>query len=346
MNNIRETKKFNFAPVAVALFLFFRAIMFTRTSYIGLENLHTFSFSMSNENIALIVLYVIFAALSALVIAKLGRKFGDTVSWISVLLVAEPLFFAKEDNCIALLIMVLGLVFVLNGLREKPIIPNEITLVIFLLVSCVLAENAIFTFVAPALIAYFIGGIENTLKNTKKIVMLIFSAVSIGAGILINYFLTENFSAFENFIKVYSFAENFYFKHIPYENVFLLVFLVPTAIFGGYFFAELFRNNDGKPAAAPYIITVVTACAYILSIVGFVLGGSDNLLAVNFIVPVAIISMMNSKSSDVERALRGVNAFVGKYSLVFVSALVVLCFLSVRVFYENVSNILAYVLII
>lgn len=346
MNSIKEIKKFNFTPPAVALFLFFRAILLTDRNYLGSENLYDFSFSFANENIVLIVLYLLFSVLAAVVIAKLGRKFGDAVSWISVLFVAEPLFFAKQVNCIILFITVLGLIFILNGLREKSVITNEITLVVFLLVSCVLAENAIFTFVAPALMVYFIGGIENTLKSTKKIIMLILSVISVGAGIFIHDFLIEKYSGFKNFIDTYTFADNIYFKHIPYENALLFVFLIPTIVFGGLFFAEMFKENNEKSSTVPYVILGVTVCAYILSTVGFIMGGSDNFYTANFFIPVTIISMLNSDNSDAEKALEKVNSIVGKYSLVFVATVVFLCFLAVRIFYENVDNIAGFVLTI
>ncbi len=346
MSSVKETKKFNFTPVIVGAFILLRAFLITNGNYLGIENMYSFSFDFSSENIVLIILFALLAVFAALVIARLGKKFGSAASWLSVLLVAEPLFFAKQDNCIALLIMVVGLIFVLNALMDKPIIPNEITLIVFLLVSCILAENAAFVFVAPALMMYFIPDIENTFRSTKKLVMLIFSAISIGAGIVINDYLIENNSAFKSFIDVYSFADNIYFKHLDYENVLLFVFLIPTIVFGGLFFAGMLKNNDEKSPVAPYVVLGVTACAYIISIVGFVLGGSDNFYTANFIIPVAIISMLNSKNPAAEKALAKANETAEKYSLVLAAALVALCFLSMRLFYGDVHNIAGFILTI
>lgn len=344
MSNIKETKKVNYAPFLIGIFFFLRSVFLVDRKSIGIDNLYKFSFDFATENVVLIVLLFAFAVCASLVISKLGKKFGDTVVYISALLVADPLLFAKQEDCLALFITVLGLIFVLNGLKDKPVIPSEVALIVFLLVSCVLAENAVFLFVPVALAAYFADADENIFKNTKKIVMLILSVISVGAGIIVNDFLLEKHPAFKEFTEVYTYADTVYFKHIDYENVLLFLFLVPTLAFGVYFFVNMFKAED--KTSAVYISGAVVACAYILSIVGFITGGSDNFYTANYILPVAIIAMINSKNTLAEKSLGTVNNVISKHSLVFISVIAILCFAAVRVFYEGVDNIAGFVLTI
>lgn len=346
MSKVSENKKTILLPVILALFFFLRGILLTDRRYIGIENMYTFEMAFSGESITLIVLLAIFSVLAALVISKIGKVFGETAKYISVLLVAEPLFFVKQDNCIVLFIAVLALLFILNALREKPVIPNEITLILFLLISTVLSENAIFLFVLPALIIYFIVGAENILKSTKRLVMLILSLVSVGAGIFLNDLLIRKYPAFDSFIKTYSYFENVYFKHIKYENILLFVFVIPTLVLGVYFLVEFVKQSKENGKTESYITVGAVTAAYVLSIVGFFLRGSEALFAVNYIVPATVLTLVKNKNSAAQSAMNKVNSAVSKHTLVFISAVVFLCFLAVRVFCEGIDNIADFLLTI
>ncbi len=318
--------------------------MLSDRNHLGVDDLYELSFRMSYENIALVVLLVLFSFLASLVIAKLNKKFGNTVSFISILLIAEPLLFAKQVDCIVLFIVNLGLVFILNALMEKPVIPNEINLIVFLLASCVLARNAIYVFVVPALMVYFISGIENTFKSAKKIVMLVLSVISIGAGMFINNMLTEKYPAFEIFVKKYTFFENIYYKHIDYENILIFVFLVPTVALGIYFFRDMLKDKDENASYAPYLTCAAVVIGYVFSVVGFARGGTDNLYTANYIVPIAVLSMINGGNEDAKKSLAKINGIIEKHLLIFTSVIVLLFYIAARIFYEDVENIAGFVL--
>ncbi|MBE6756042.1 MAG: hypothetical protein E7555_06255 [Ruminococcaceae bacterium] len=344
MENLKETKKFKSMIVLTFLFFLLRTLLLSNRNYLGIEDMYKLSFNMSYENIALIVLLVLFAVLASLVITKLNKKFGSLVSVISVLLIAEPLFFAKQVDCIVLFIANLGLAFILISLKKKNAILNEINLIVFLLASCILAQNAIYVFVIPALMIYFIGGIENTFKSTKKIVMLVLSVISIAVGMSIGNMLTEKYSAFESFVKKYTFFEHIYYKHIDYENILIFVFLVPTALFGIYFFKGIFKSKDKNDSYAPYLTCAAVVIGYAFSIVGFARGGTDNLYTANYIVPIAVFSMINSGNEDAKKSLSKVNSIIEKHLLVFISVVVLFFYLAARIFYEDVDNIAGFIL--
>ncbi len=346
MSKVRENKKINLLPIMLALFFFLRGVLLTNRKYLGLENLYTLEVAFSAENITFIVLLFLYAFFAALVIGKISKRFGESATYISVLLVAEPLFFAKQDNCVVLFIAVLALAFVFNALCEKPVIPNEITLIVFLLVSTILSENAIFLFVLPAFMVYFVGGAEKILKSTKKLIVLILSLVSVGAGVFLNDYLIEKVPAFDSFIKNYSFFENIYFKHIGYENVLLFIFAVPTLIFGVYFLVKFVDNSKNTGKAESYITIGFVALAYALSVTGFFIRGSEALFTVNYIVPIAVLALIKNKNSAAVSALEKVNNIVSKHTFVFVSVAVFLCFAAVRVFYEGADNIAGFILTI
>ncbi len=356
MSNTKETKKVNFAPFLIAAFLFIRAFLLTEKTKIGFKNLYTLETDFSNENIVLLVLFLLLAVLASVVISVLGKKFGEPVSYLCVLFIAEPLFFAKQADCICLFITVLALLFVLNALKDKPIIPNEITLIVFLLSATILEENAIFLFAAPAIMFYLLNGVENIFSSMRKIVTLILSFICVGVGMYLNKFLTTQYPAFESFIKTYSFHKDVYFKHLEYENVFLLIFLIPTIVFGVYFFVNMIENKKERStdknkkeegivaAKAPFITLGIVCVAYILSIIGFILGGSQLFYTVNYIIPVAIIALFNSGNADAEKALNQVNNFIQKHSLIFVVVLALVCYLSARVFYSEIDNVARFIL--
>jgi len=345
MNKTKENKKFCFAPVAVMLFFFLRSFLLTDRTRIGFENFYAFEMSFSEENIALIVLLVVFAVLAGFVISKIGKKFGEASTFLSVLLIAEPLLFAKQMNGVVMFIVDLALLFILNALCKKRIIPNEVTLIVFLFVSCVLAENAIFLFVLPAVILYFVGDAGNIFRSAKKLVMLVLSAVSVVAGILTNNYLVAEYPVFDEFIKKYSFYQQIYFKHIDYENILLFVFVIPTMAIGVYFLVEFIKNcNSSGENLCSYVVVALVAAAYILSIVGFILKGSAAFYTINYIVPSTIFALIANKNTEAENSLKKINSFISKHSLVFVTVAVFLCFLATITFYKDVDNLAGFIL--
>lgn len=347
MNKIKNNKNFIITPVAVTLFFFLRSLLLTDRRYIGFEDLYTFETSFSGENIALVTLLTLFAVLSGLVISKIGKKFGEAATFLSVLLVAEPFLFAKQMNCVVVFIADLALLFILNALCNKRIIPNEVTLIVFLFVSCLLTENAIFLFVLPAVILYFIGDAENIFKSTKKLVMLILSVISVGAGILTNDYLIGKYPAFDEFIKSYSFYKQIYFKHIDYENVLLFVFAVPATAFGIYFLVEFVKNcNSNGKNARSYVVIGMISAAYVLLLVGFFLRGSDAFFTVNYVMPLSVFALIANKNVEAEKSLDKANAFVSKHTLAFVVVAVFLCFLSTVTFYRGIDNLAGFILTI
>lgn len=345
MNKIKENKKFSFTPVAVTLFFLLRSLLLTDRNCLGFENLYTMEVAFSGENIALIILLTVFAVLSGLVISKIGKKFGETATFLSVLLIAEPLLFAKQMNCVTVFVADLALLFILNALCEKSFVPNELTLIVFLLVSCVLDKNAIFLFVLPAVILYFIGDGENLFRSAKKIVMIILSVISVVAGMLTNDYLMEEYPSIESFIKTYTFFKQVYFKHIDYENILLFVFAIPIMAFGVYFLVEFIKNCDKKSKnTASYVAVFLMSAAYILSIAGFILKGSDAFFTINYIVPLSVLALIANKNNEAEASLETVNSFLSKHHLSFVVVTVFLCFLATLTFYKDADNLAGFIL--
>jgi hypothetical protein len=157
-------------------------------------------------------------------------------------------------------------------------------------------------------------------------------------------------------VKSYSFYQHVYFKHIDYENFFLFGFAIPVLVFGISFFINLFKisktksieKKSGKKQEAevaynPVPALVCVIAAYALSVVGFVLGGSNAFYTINYIVPAAVISMLcNNKIA--EKALEKTNGCFSKYSLAVVAVAVLLCFLAVRVFFADVDNLAKFIM--
>ena len=345
MNKIKENRKIFFTSAAVTLFFLLRSLLLTDRNYLGFENLYTMETDFSGENITLIILLVVFAVLAGLIILQTGKRFGETATFLSVLLVAEPLFFAKQMNCVTVFIANLALLFILNALCEKKIIPNEATLIVFLIVSSVLSENAIFLYALPAMILYFVGDGENLFRSAKKIAVTVLSVISVAAGMLMHNYLVKEYPSFESFIKTYTFFKQVYFKHIAYENILLFVFVIPTIALGGYFLVEFIKNCDKKRNNNPsYVTAFMISAAYILSITGFILKGSDGFFTINYIVPLSIFTLLANENKEAEKSLETVNGFLSKHRLAFVVAAVFLCFASTLVFYKDTDNLAGFIL--
>ena len=351
MEKIKECKKINFTPVLITFVVFLRAYFLSDRRRMGLADFYPITFDFTVQGIVLISLFAVFAVLASLAVSKLGKKYGDAVSFISLFLVAEPLLFAKQENYVNLVIWIAGLIFVLNALSEKSFIPKEITLVVFLFVACILAKNAIYLFVAPAIVFYVAGDVENIAKNARKIITLIISAVSVTAGIALNNYLTDKVPAFSDAVKSYSFFQQVYFKDVEYENVFLFLFAAPVLVFGIKFFVDLYNGSkvttskkSGKKQSEivsynPNPAIVCVSAAYILSVAGFIVAGSNAFYTINYIIPAAVISMLGSGNKTAEKALEKTNGFFSKYSFVVIAVVVLLCYVSVRVFFKDVDNL-------
>lgn len=345
MNKIKENKTFSFAPVAVMLLFFFRSLFLTDRNYLGIADLFNFKMEVTDRNITLIILLVMFAVLGGFVIGKLNRKFGEAATFLSVLLIAEPFLFAKQMNCVVVFIADVALLFILNALCEKRLVPNEITFIAFILISCILTENAIFLFVLPAVILYFIGDAENIFKSRKKLIMIILAVISVGAGIAINDRLMTDVPAFQSFIKEYTFFQNIYFKHISYENIFLFLFCIPTTAFGIYFLVEFVKLCDEKRKNTPsYVAVALIFVAYILSVVGFILKGSAAFYTINYIVPLSVFALIANGNNEAQSALAKVNEFISKHALIFILVEILLFFISVTVFFKEADNIAGFLL--
>lgn len=358
MNNTKTFKKNNFAPLFVALFIFFRAIIMSDRNRVGFADFYPLKLEISGIGIALVGLYLVFAFLSALLFAKLEKKFGKSGLIIATFLVTEPFIFVKQENCLNLFIWCLAILFILNALREKPIIPDEITLVVFLFVSTILFENALFIYVFPALVFYFSANIDKLFKSAKNLVMMCISAVSICAGVVLNDHLLKTNPAFDSFVKKYSFFELSYFGNIEYENALLFAFAIPVLVFGIYFYKEMFRNksyvsvrvknNKKSPETVesfnPVLAVMVVAIAYIFSVAGFAQAGSEALCTINYIIPLSMISLLNAGNSSAEKSMEKLSEKSEKHSLVFVLILIALFYVASRVFFAETDNLARYII--
>lgn len=345
MNNTKTFRKFNFAPLFVALFVFLRAFILSDRNLVGFADFYPLKLEISTIGIVILCLYLAFAVLSALLFAKLEKRFGKSGMILSAIFITEPFLFVKQENCINLFIWCLALLFILNALREKPIIPREATLIVFLLVSTILFEKALFLYVFPAVVFYFSATSDKLFKSAKNLIMICLSALSVFAGMFLNDYLTKTNPAFDKFIKEYSFFRQVYFKHIEYENIMLFVFAVPVFVFGVLFFKEMLKNkttvstkiNNKKTKEVvesfnPAFAIIVVMIAYIFSVAGFIQAGSAAFYTINYIVPLSVMAFLIAGNAAAEKSMQKLSGIIDKHSLVFIAVLIALLYFSARVF--------------
>ncbi len=355
MDTKKDIKIANATPIFITVFLFIRAVILTNWSHVNLRDF-ILEGAKLKEGIILLVLFFVFSVLASVIYKKISNLYGSLILYLSIFLVTEPLFFVKQTNIINMFVVTVGLIFILNSLRDKPIIPNEISLILFIVLSTILLKHAVFLYVCLALIIYLFSDSKNFLKSPKKLIMFALSVISTAGGMHLNNYLVSNYPEYDNFIKTYTFHQYVYFKHIPYEKPFLLIFTIPMVVLGFCFFFYLAKNvkqehnrrkNKKGAKTEPddfnhLIVIYTTIITYIVSIIGFILYGSQAFYTVNLIIPMIIISLLKCNIPSVNKTMMIINTFIEKHSFIFIVVLVILNYLSIRVFYSDIENLASF----
>lgn len=295
MDKTKNTKKRCAAVLALSLFFFFKVLLMIPEQYLGISVAET-KFLFSARTVLMWVLLILFSVLAAVTAVRIHRKGGESVTFFLILLIADPLSFTLENNCLKLIVSCIGLIFVLNALRDKPILKNEFTFCLFVLISSFLMPKSLFSFIPLALTVYIFSNLNRLCENAKRWIVLIpaFACTAVGFGL--NKLLCRNFRSVYTALRHLSFGD---WEQVGSSRLLMLT-AVPVLIVGLFCLSRYGKeqsqlpkhSNDGKYLNLPYDLFVL---CYILSVIGFFLSSSEAFLTVNLILPAMFITMLLSK---------------------------------------------------
>ena len=320
MDKTKNIKKRCAAVFALSLFFFFKILLMIPEQYLGLSVVEA-DFSFSARTVLLWGLLLLFSVLAAVTAVKIYQKGGEIVSFFLILLIADPLFFTLSNNCLKLAVSCIGLIFVLNALREKPIVPNEITICLFLLISAFLMPKSVFSFIPLAMTVYIFSNLNRLCEKAKRWLVLIPAAACTAVGFAANTLLCDKYRSVSTAFRHLAFGD---WEQVGSARLLMLT-AVPVLIVGLFCLSRFGKEqsqlpkhlNDGKYLNLPYDLF---ALCYILSVIGFFLSSSEAFFAVNLIVPAMFLSMLLSKRTAAERTAEIFNNGIRKHAFLAATA--------------------------
>lgn len=338
MDKTKNTKKRFAVALALSLFFFFKILLMIPEQYLGLS-VTAAAFTFSTRSALVWALLLLFSVLAAAVTVKIHRKGGEKVSFFLILLIADPLFFTLSNDCLKLAVSCIGLIFVLNALKDKPVIRNEIAFCFFLLICAFLIPDSILSFIPLALVVYIFSNLNRLCENAKRWTVLIPAAVCTTVGFAVNKLLCEKFRNVYTALRHLSFGD---WEQVGSARLLMLT-AVPVLIVGLFCLARFGKeqsqlpkhSNDGKYLNLPYDLF---ALCYFLSIVGFLLSSSEAFFTVNLILPVMFLTMLLSKRTAAEKTADIVNDGIRKHAFLAAAAFVIYNLISYVMLNDYIQN--------
>lgn len=338
MDKTKNTKKRCAAVLALSLFFFFKALLMIPEQYLGISVVEA-KFIFSARTGLLWGLLVLFSVLAAVTAAKIQQKGGEAVAFFLILLIADPLSFTLENNCLKLIVSCVGLLFILNALREKPIIKNEITFCLFLLISSFLMPYSVFSFIPLAVTIYIFSNLNSLCENAKRWVILIPAFACTAVGFALNKLLCDKFRSVYTALRHLSFAD---WEQVGSSRLLMLT-AIPVLIIGLFCLSRYGKeqsqlpkhSNDGKYLNLPYDLF---ALCYVLSIIGFFLSSSEAFFTVNLILPAMFITMLLSKRTAAGRTAEVFNTGIKKHAFLAAVAFVLYNLFSYVILNSYIQN--------
>lgn len=338
MDETKNIKKRFAAVTAMTLFFFARTLLMIPEQYLGVsvtEGVFTFS----SRSLLLWILLAVFSLLASLTAGIIYRKGGEAVTFALLLVIADPLFFILQNNCLTLAVSCIGLLFILNAMREKPVVKNEITFCFFLLISSFLIPYSIFSYIPLAAVIYIFSNIDRFCENAKRWVVLIPAAVCTVVGFAGNKLICERFRSVYTALRHLAFAD---WEQVGSSRLLVLT-VVPVMLIGLICLRQYGKeqsllskqSNDGKYLNLPYDMF---ALCYILSVIGFLFFSNEAFLTANLFFPSMAVTMILSNRTAAGRTAEVFNKGIRKHTFFAAVAFVLYTLLSYAMLNSYIQN--------
>ena len=288
MFNESKEKNISFINIfGLFFFLFSRTIILIPENHFGLS-ISLLQFNLSLEAVLFAVLLIIYSLLLSYVVNVIYNKAQKTMLPLVFLVLFDCVFFALIDDCLKLIVVILGLLCVFNALSKKKMIKNSISFPAFIFISMVLDPRFLFSFVSLAFIIYLTCNADN--KSKKKSRTLLISFACVLAGVAVNWLFTENFEVVDIFLDKLSFT----YVLPTYKNWKTFASFVPMMIIGCVLYDKILKANKKVPSKMKSELVSLSAdligIGYFLALAGFLIFESEAFMTMNLILPVTLIT--------------------------------------------------------
>ena len=327
---------------AVFLFIFARTLLFIPEQCLGIK-IETMEYVGSFASVFLWVLLITYSCLLYCVFRILQEKTNEYFYIIISLILFDCISFVCLDNCLKLIITVLGLVFILNALRNKPLIKTEATVFVFAFISAFLIPSSMLSFVPLALMIYLFCNTDNhTLLKKLTLPISLLCSVS---GIGLNRILIEKVPGFIELINRLGFSE---IMHVN-QSWKLSVVVLPTAIISFVFFDRFFKTqskkNKKKPEVKSVISVDIVSVAFILSVCGLIFFNSEAFFTVNLIFPAALCVAVIKNDTITKETLSYFETKIAKNRFLIIVVIMVMFYICLDITdgYNSGTKIIDYI---
>lgn len=342
MEEIRKTKKLNILTLVLFAFVFIRTTILIPENHFGIT-ISSMQFVYSFESVLMWPLLIIYAALTAVILSKVYERCSDNANTTFVLLLADCVFFATLDDCLKLIVTILGLLCALNALKERPLLSSKITVPAFVFVSTLLMPSSALSFAALAFMIYILCNAEN--HSSKKNIAIAACFVCAAIGISVNLILTSQVQLFADFIDRFGFVDV-----VPaYKTWKILLACLPTALLSILFVDSFLKNCKKKEFKNKKYNSSVSAdmigLLYMFAVVGFIFFESEAFCTVNLVFPIAVIVSVLKKDPVTQITLSDFEAKISKHKIiaVLVLAIVFYCCFGIMDNYNDGVKIIKYI---
>lgn len=318
----------NIAVLIITLFTFLRTLLLMSFNSVGivLDDVDEFY-----PHILAIVLVVIiaFSFLVAKVIEKVSNVESANTKYLSILFLADMVFFQTQNSPIKFALSVAGLLFAVllisnpNGKLGSVFVP------VFCLVSCAVYSTSLFSYALLAVLFYAVINMNG--KNVKKTAVVSFlSLLLAGVGYSLNNILCKASASFSSFVSKYSLADVSLQKSpVSYaaDDMYILLFTIPFVLVFIWFVSEYFTayNEDKNPTGNKILVPILSFSVMAANFASFYFAKAE-VISVISLVPVAVIvAMVISGNVYAKTALDKMNTIVKNNKVKFAVVTLILC---------------------
>lgn len=285
-------------------------------------------FRFSVESVVFIVLLLVFSVLSAILVFAFKDKAGDIAAFIYIIAMADPLFFATQDNPLKLFVNIVIQLFVLSVLKGQKTIPFGVLFLVTVFITVFMVPYSILGYV-PGMLALFSIVCRKTGKDRECAYVIMLGIACAIAGFLLNGFLNNESQFFADFFSSFSFAEenevNQYSK--------ILTTILPTVVFGivfFHFYLETEKNlvKKKKKHTNEFVMDAFFLPA-LIAFISMFFTASEGFCTINLLIPSIVLVLLCLKDECCIKTMERITDFVKDHKVITIVVFVAIFALSI-----------------
>lgn len=328
---------------ALVAFFFIRVALMSPV-YCFLMNSDYPYFRFSVESVVFIVLLLAFSVLSAILVFEFKNKAGEIAAIIYIIAMADPLFFATQDNPLKLFVNIVIQLFVLNVLKGKKTVPFVVLFLVTVFITVFVVPYSVFGYV-PGMLALFTIVCRKTGKDRECSYVTISAIVCAIVGFLLNRILCNEIQFFADFFNSFSFAEESGVNH----NFKMVITVLPAVVFGSVFFR--FYSETAKKLfkkKKKHTNEIVMDAFFLPALIAFVamfFTASEGFCTINLLIPAIVLVLLCLKDECCIKTIEKITAYVKEHKVIAIVVFVTVFALSMTgiINYHSGKQLIFYV---